>query len=232
MAATRFEIPFHGRRKGKTLRSHHAGLVDRFLPEVAVDLGGLTNGPGQQFHSASLKQYWMEIGFGGGENLAADAKNNPDVGIIGCEPFINGVAKLLAHIHAERLANVRIHAGDAREVLEGLPDASIDCVKILYPDPWPKWKHRRRRFISPENIRRLARIMKTGAELRFATDIDDYSAWALRVLGRSKHFCWTNRVPGEWLIPWPDWPGTRYEAKAIREGRHPVYLTFVRTDEQ
>ena len=172
---------------------------------------------------------WLEIGFGGGEHLAARARAHRDIGFIGCEPFVNGIAKLLAVIERDDLRSIRIWDAEATELLDRLPSGAIAGAYLLYPDPWPKRRHRKRRFVSDENLQRLARVMTPGAELRFATDIDDYAGWALARVLRSGVFRWTAERPDEWRQPWPGWPGTRYEAKALREGRRPVYLTFERT---
>jgi tRNA (guanine-N7-)-methyltransferase len=147
---------------------------------------------------------------------------------IGCEPFVNGVAKLLAVIEREGLRNIRIWDAEATELLERLPSGAIAGAYLLYPDPWPKRRHRKRRFVSEQNLERLARVMTPGAELRFATDIDDYAGWALARILRSGAFRWTAERPHDWRRPWAGWPGTRYETKAAREGRKPVYLTFTR----
>jgi tRNA (guanine-N7-)-methyltransferase len=171
---------------------------------------------------------WLEIGFGGGEHLAAQARAHPDIGFIGCEPFVNGVAKLLAVIDREGLSNIRIWDADATELIDLLPPRSIAGAYLLYPDPWPKRRHRKRRFVSDESLAALARIMPPGAQLRFATDIDDYAGWVLARVLRSRAFAWTAERPDDWRQSWADWPGTRYEAKAGHEGRRPAYLTFER----
>jgi tRNA (guanine-N7-)-methyltransferase len=218
---------FFGRRKGKALRERQAGLMGALLPRVSVQLDALAQAPKAVCPHAD--RLWLEIGFGGGEHLAADAARHPGVCFIGCEPFVNGVAKLVSRIEGEKLDNIRIHHGDAIEVLDALPDASVGRVSILYPDPWPKQRQKKRRFISTANLDRLARVLQPGGELRFATDIDDYSGWTLaRVLARHD-FEWRASCADDWRKPWPDWPGTRYEAKAVREGRSPAYLTFFRT---
>jgi len=217
---------FFGRRKGKTLRERQAGLMDALLPRLSVQLGALDRAPASECPGA--ERLWLEIGFGGGEHLAADAARHPDVCFIGCEPFVNGVAKLLSLIEGAGLSNIRIHNGDAIEVLDALPDGSVGRVSILYPDPWPKPRHKKRRLLSMVNLDRLARVLKPGGELKFATDIDDYAGWTLaRILARDD-FEWRATRADDWRKPWPDWPGTRYEAKAIREGRSPAYLTFFR----
>ena len=178
---------------------------------------------------APVSAVWLEIGFGGGEHLSARARAHPETGFIGCEPFVNGVAKLLAVIHRVKLSNIRIWDADATELITRLPSGSINGAYLLYPDPWPKRRHRKRRFISDDNLEALARVMTPGAELRFATDIDDYAGWALTRVMRSGAFRWTAERPDDWRQPWSGWPGTRYEAKALREGRKPVYLAFERT---
>jgi tRNA (guanine-N7-)-methyltransferase len=175
-----------------------------------------------------VSEAWLEIGFGGGEHLIAVAEARRDIGFIGCEPFVNGVAKALAGIELQKLSNVRLHAGDAGALIARLRAGALSRIFILYPDPWPKRRHNKRRLISAGMIRELARVARRGAELRFATDIDDYAGWALRRFLDSGDFVWTARAADDWRRPWADWPGTRYEAKAKREGRRPVYLTFSR----
>lgn len=215
-----------GRRKGKTLRTHHRALMDNDLPRLEISPDDLRVRFAELF--GSYNDLWLEVGFGGGEHLAHDAQSHGDTGFIGCEPFQNGVAKLLALIEELKLANVRVFPGDARAIVDALPAQSLGRVNILYPDPWPKTRQKKRRFVSDENLLALARVMKPGAQLRFATDIDDYSAWTLCRIRRSPHFDWPARSDADWLTPWEGWPSTRYEAKALREGRNPVYLTFVR----
>ncbi len=223
----RRDAGLYGRRKGKTLRPYQAGLMETLLPKVRVDIAARIDDPIRLF-SCVPEELRLEIGFGGGEHLAADAQAHPERGYIGCEPFINGVAKLLAEIETRDLANIRIHPGDAGELIDALPDASLSGVCLLYPDPWPKRRHRERRFVSDAMLVRLARAMRPGAELRFATDIDDYAGWTLARILRSRDFLWPARKAEDWLAPWAGWPGTRYEAKALREGRRPAYLTFIR----
>jgi tRNA (guanine-N7-)-methyltransferase len=217
----------YGRRKGKTLRSYQAGLMETLLPKVQIDPAvGLDDPPG--LFQNSPDDLRLEIGFGGGEHLAADAQAHPERGYIGCEPFVNGVAKLLVEIETRALSNIRVYPGDASLLIDALPAAILSGVCLLYPDPWPKRRHRDRRFVSDALLARLARAMRPGAQLRFATDIDDYAGWTLARILRSPDFSWPAQKAVEWLTPWPDWPGTRYEAKALREGRRPVYLTFIR----
>ena len=173
-------------------------------------------------------EIWLEIGFGGGEHLARQASDYPDVGMIGCEHYIDGVAKLLSAIDAERLGNVRVHPHDARDVMDALPDGCLARVFLLYPDPWPKTRHHKRRFMCTENLDALARLMRPGAELRVASDIPDYIRHSLQFALSHPAFDWAAECSADWLQPWPDWPGTRYEAKALSEGRRPAYLTFRR----
>ncbi len=215
---------FFGRRKGKKLRRGQDELVGTLLPQLRFDPRGEPRG---QFR-APVRELWLEIGFGGGEHLAAQARARPHVGFIGCEPFLNGLAKLLAVLDQEGLPNVRLWDADATKLLPALPDGCIDGAYLLYPDPWPKRRQRKRRFLSEENLGLLARVMRSGAELRFATDIDDYAGWGLARVLRSSDFRWNAERPDDWRKPWAGWPGTRYEAKALREGRAPSYLTFER----
>jgi tRNA (guanine-N7-)-methyltransferase len=216
----------YGRSRGKTLRSYHASLIAERLPQLEIDAATLLGGAA--LFPFTPTETWLEIGFGGGEHLLAQAKARRDVGFIGCEPFINGVAKALAGIEEEKLSNIRLRAGDAGELIAALPDAALSRIFILYPDPWPKRRQNKRRLISERMLRALARVARPGAELRFATDIDDYAGWTLRRFLASEDFVWPARESDDWRLPWPNWPGTRYEAKALREGRRPVYLTFVR----
>jgi tRNA (guanine-N7-)-methyltransferase len=211
----------YGRSKGKALRSHQTELIADLLPQLALDL----TAPLAPRENRELR---VEIGFGGGEHLIEAAAAEPHVDFIGCEPFINGMARLLSRIEAHGLRNIRLHRGDAADVLDRLPDASLSRVYLFYPDPWPKRRHRKRRFVSTENLDRLARVLKSGAELRFATDIDDYAGWTLARLRARPDFVWRASVAQDWLSPWDGWTRTKYEAKAIAAGRRPAYLTFIR----
>lgn len=167
---------------------------------------------------------WLEIGFGAGEHVVAQARRRPDVGILACEHYLNGVASCLARLEEQDLANVRLHHGDARDLMDAVPEAALERVFLLYPDPWPKTRHHKRRFINPENLDAFARIMGDGATLRVASDIAEYIDWTLERLAERDDFA----LVGHSAEPWDDWPGTRYEAKALREGRPPAYLTFER----
>ena len=215
----------YGRRKGKKLRSYHARLVDELLPHLRVDV---THPVDARALFPQARELWLEIGFGGGEHLLQRAAEHPDIGFIGCEPFINGVAKALAGIDGQNLRNIRLLDGDAGLLIDQLPEQSLDRIYLIYPDPWPKRRQRKRRFISDEMLKRLARVLKPGAELRFATDIDDYAGWALARVLRSCDFDWSPKAAQDWLQPWAGWQSTRYEEKALREGRPSAYFSFVR----
>jgi tRNA (guanine-N7-)-methyltransferase len=224
---------FYGRRHGKTLRKGQKDLLETRLAELAPPGVSWAENPRRNpidpkalFPKA--REVWLEIGFGGGEHMLHMAAANPDTGIIGCDAYINGVAMLLSGIERAGVANLAIHPGDARDLMDVLPDGSVARVFLLYPDPWPKKRHHKRRFISPENLEQLARIMARGATLWLATDIGDYVRHALEALGRDGRFAWLAEGPADWREAWPGWPGTRYEAKALREGRTPHYLCFRR----
>lgn len=215
---------FFGRRKGKKLRAGQDDLIQNLLPTLRVAPGA----PFETLFAKPGRETWLEIGFGGGEHLAAQAQTHADVNIIGCEPFVNGMAKLLATIERDHLANIRVYDDDVTDLLPTLPEGCLDRVYILYPDPWPKRRQRKRRLVSDEMLVELARVMRKGAELRFASDIDDYIGWVLARALRSRHFRWSATRADDWRRPYDGWPGTRYEAKAIREGRTPSYLTLLR----
>ena len=191
------------------------------IPDGTIDLRAL-------FPTAEA--FALEIGFGGGEHLAAQARLHSDWGFVGCEPFANGVAKLLTQIDAQKLGNVRIHANDARPLIARLPERSLSTVYILHPDPWPKLRHHKRRFIQSESLDELARVMRAGAELRVATDHMDYARWTLSHIMHDARFRWTAEGPSDWRVRGADWPVTRYEQKALKDGRTCAYLGFVRTD--
>ncbi len=219
-------LTLYGRSKGKALRPHQAQLVAAVLPTLEVDAARLA--VGAPLFDFAPRELWLEIGFGGGEHLVAQALAHPDVGFIGCEPFLNGIAKALAAIERDGVGNVRLRAGDARPLIEATPDAALSRVFILYPDPWPKRRHNRRRVVSRQTVAELARAARSGATVRFATDIDDYAGWTLARFLDSPHFRWLAEDAEVWRRQWDDWSPTRYEAKAKLAGRTPVYLTFVR----
>lgn len=208
------------------MRPHQAHLVAEMLPALEVDAARLK--AGAPLFPFAPRELWLEIGFGGAEHLVAQALAHPDVGFIGCEPFLNGVAKALAGIERHGLANLRLHMGDVRPLIAAAPTGALSRVFILYPDPWPKRRHNRRRIVSHETVAELARAMRPGGAVRFATDIDDYAGWALARFLASPDFRWLAEEADDWRRPWDDWPSTRYEAKAKLAGRVPAYLTFVR----
>jgi tRNA (guanine-N7-)-methyltransferase len=218
---------FFGRRKGHPLRARQAELFDTLLPRLALDLRAPVPADlATLFPTADDVR--LEIGFGGAEHLIAQAQLHPGTGFIGAEPFVNGMAKALASIDALALANIRLHHGDAADLLDWLPAGSLARIDMLYPDPWPKRRHWKRRFINETNIGKLARVLRHGGEFRFATDWENYAAWALARFVRAPEFAWTAECADDWRKPWPEFSGTRYEAKAIREGRVPCYLIFRR----
>jgi len=214
----------YGRRKGHKLSAHRENLRETLLPELALKLEPGSD-PRCTFDDA-VEDVWLEVGFGGGEHLLELARANPRVGLIGAEPYETGVAKLLASIAADPLANVRIHEGDARDVIDALPDASLGRVFILFPDPWPKTRHHKRRFMQSELLDALVRVMKPGAELRFASDDAGYLAWTLERLMAHPAFAWTAKRAADWKMRPANWPQTRYEAKALHGP--PAYLRFLR----
>lgn len=216
---------FFGRRKGHPLRARQAALFDTLLPRLSLDLTKPTPSDLRDLFGG-VDDVRLEIGFGGAEHLIAQAKANSRVGFIGSDGFVNAIAKALAAIDVDRLGNVRLHHGDASELIDWLPDGALSRIDLLFPDPWPKRRHWKRRFIQDDSLKRLARILKSGGEFRLATDIADYAAYTLARVLRSKNFVWTAERADDWRNPWCDFAGTRYEAKARREGRTPAYFTF------
>ena len=218
---------FFGRRKGHKLKSRQAALFDTLLPRLALDPSAAAPIDLRALFD-DVDDVRLEIGFGGGEHLIAEAERQQRSGFIGVEPFVNGMAKALAAIEARKLANIRLYHGDATDLLRWLPRGGLARVDLLYPDPWPKRRHWKRRFIQDGSVAELARILRPSGELRFASDIADYVAWTLTRLLHSPDFTWTAEQADDWRQPWPDFPGTRYEVKAKRQGRPPCYLVFRR----
>ena len=217
---------FFGRRKGHPLRPRQAALFDTLLPKIAIDLAKRAPADLRTLFAAPPDRVRLEIGFGGAEHLIAQAKAHPQDGFIASDAFVNATAKALAAIDDGKLGNIRLHFGDASALIDWLPAGGLARIDLLYPDPWPKRRHWKRRFIQDETLARLARILAPGGELRFATDIADYAAYALARVLRSPDFVWTAQGADDWRKPWPDFAGTRYEAKAKREGRAPNYFIF------
>lgn len=217
---------FFGRRSGKRLHRGQEALYRDVLPRLEVALGDGPLAPASLFAGAT--RFVLEIGYGGGEHLSRLAAAEPRTGFIGCEVFSGGIAKLLQQIDEQDLDNVRLFTDDALKLLLKLPDASLDAVYLLYPDPWPKTRHHKRRFVSPTTLAELARVLKPGAIFRFATDIEDYANWTLAHVLREPSLRFS-ATPGSWHQPYPGWEATRYEEKARAEGRSlSFYFTFTR----
>jgi len=214
----------YGRRKGPKLSPRQSGLLETLLPKLQLNLRERADP--RTYFDIPVDDVWLEVGFGAGEHLHWQAEHHPNIGIIGAEPFVNGVAKLLAKIEDARANNIRIHMGDARDIIEALPDGCLGRVFILFPDPWPKTRHHKRRFIQTDMLDSLARAMKRGAELRFATDDPAYLEWALERLTVHPAFAWTATSAKDWKSRPGDWPRTRYEAKQMHGA--PAFLRFTR----
>jgi tRNA (guanine-N7-)-methyltransferase len=219
---------FFGRRKSHKLRRRQADLIEGLLPRLAIDLSRPAPADLATLFAVPLRDVELEIGFGGGENMIARAQAHPHTGFVGIEPFVNGMAKALAAIEALGLDNIRLHFADAITLLSWLPDASLARIELIHPDPWPKRRHWKRRFVQDAMIAQLARVLRPGGQLRFVTDVADYAAWTLRHLLRSPDFLWTAQCADDWRKPWPEFAGTRYHAKAAREQRPPCFLVFRR----
>ncbi|ROT98076.1 tRNA (guanine(46)-N(7))-methyltransferase TrmB [Histidinibacterium lentulum] len=222
---------FYGRTKGKGLRASQEAYIEEDL--AALSPGAVDWDVNPERHPLDLgarfggRPVWLEIGFGGGEHMVHQAQRTPGVGIIGCEPYINGVAMLLGKIRAAGIENLAVHPGDVRDLFDVLPEGSVEKAFLLYPDPWPKKKHWKRRFVTPQFLGPLRRVLKPGAEFRVATDIPDYVRQTLEEVPKAG-FEWLAEKSADWREPWADWISTRYEEKALREGRVPHYLTFRR----
>jgi tRNA (guanine-N7-)-methyltransferase len=219
---------FFGRRKGHKLRPRHAELLDALLPHLAVDISQPAPADLRALFPLPVANVALEIGFGGGESLIAQAQASPATGFLGVEPFINGMAKALAGIEAGGLRNIRLHFDDAVSLIAWLPEASVTRIELIHPDPWPKRRHWKRRFVQDAMIARLARILRSGGEFRFVTDVADYAAWTLLRFMRSEQFRWTAQGADDWRKPWPGFTPTRYHAKAARDARAPCFLVFRR----
>jgi len=214
----------YGRLKTRSIKPRQAALMESLLPSLRP--------PAAPFDPRALKpdaaEIWLEIGFGGGEHMAAQAARRPDLLILGAEPFQNGVASALRHIDEAALGNIRVHDGDARELMGRLPRACLDRIFVLFPDPWPKTRHNKRRILQAETVVEFARLLKAGGRLRFASDWADYVDWSLSRVLKSPAFCWTAERVGDWRTPPADHSTTRYEEKRLGDCA-PVFLDFVRT---
>jgi tRNA (guanine-N7-)-methyltransferase len=219
---------FFGRRKGHKLRIHQADLIENLLPHLSLDISSPSPVDLASLFDPAAESVRLEIGFGGGEHLIAEAQANPHAGFIGCEPYVNGMAKILAQIEAHNIGNIKLFAGDAAELLAWAPPHSLDRIDLIHPDPWPKRRHWKRRFVQDLTVAAMARALKPAGEFRFVCDIDDYVAWTLQRLLRSPDFSWSAERADDWRLPWPDYTMTRYGRKATREGRVAAYLRFMR----
>ena len=228
--ATRPRGSFFGRRKGHKLRIHQAGLIENLLPRLALDIAHPAPPDLAALFDRPADAVRLEIGFGGGEHLTAEARSHRNLGFIGCEPYVNGMAKILAQIEAHNIGNIRLFAGDATELLAWMPQHSLARIDLIHPDPWPKRRHWKRRFVQDATVATMASALTPHGEFRFVSDIDDYCAWTLAHLKRSADFAWTAERAADWRLPWPDYTMTRYGAKAAREGRQAVYLRFRRVE--
>lgn len=216
-----------GRIRSRTLKPRQAALFDTLMPRVA--LPDPEAGPIRPLDlKPDAREVWLEIGFGGGEHLAGQAALRPHALMIGCEPFLNGVGSALRHIEEQALSNVRLHADDARAVMAALPAGSLDRVMILFPDPWPKARHNKRRFIQPDTVADIARLLKPGGRLRFVTDWKAYADWALEILNREPGLAWAAESARDWTAAPQDHLVTRYEEKRLGDTA-PIFLEFVRT---
>lgn len=210
------------------MRSHQKNLFEDLLPRLKINVENPAPQDLRTLFEAKVDAVRLEIGFGGGEHLHHETGRYPQTGFIGVEPFINGMAKMLAALDGEPRSNLRLYDEDATAVLDWLPDASLSGIDLFYPDPWHKRRHWKRRFVSDANLDRFARVLKPGAKFRFASDIEHYVNWTLQHCRRHPAFDWQAEGPSDWNHAYEGWPGTRYEAKAFREGRRAAYLTFIR----
>jgi tRNA (guanine-N7-)-methyltransferase len=219
---------FFGRRKGHRLRKKQAQLMETLLPHLAIDVARPAPADLTTLFPLPVTDVAIEIGFGGGENLIAQAVAKQRTGFIGVEPFVNGMAKALAAIETAALGNIRLHFDDVASLIAWLPAASLTRIELIHPDPWPKRRHWKRRFVQDATVAQFARILRRGGDVRFVTDVADYAAWTLRHFIRSADFEWTAQRADDWRKAWPDFAGTRYHAKAARERRPPCFLVFRR----
>ncbi|WP_298260828.1 tRNA (guanosine(46)-N7)-methyltransferase TrmB [Bradyrhizobium sp.] len=225
-AGSQAQRAFFGRRKGHKLRAHQADLIAQLLPQLSLDIAGPPITDLNALFGTPVDQVRLEIGFGGGEHLIAEARAFPHTGFIGCEPYVNGMAKILTLIETNDVKNIRLFAGDAAELLAWLPASSLARIDLIHPDPWPKRRHWKRRFVQDTMIAAMTRALKPGGEFRFVSDISDYCAWTLSHFARATDFDWTAERALDWREPWPDYTMTRYGRKAEREGRVAAYLIF------
>ncbi|MEG3182048.1 tRNA (guanine(46)-N(7))-methyltransferase TrmB [Sphingomonas sp. LT1P40] len=215
----------YGRSKGHKLRTGQAALVEELLPQVEVPETGPLDA---QTLFGDDRPLEVEIGFGAGEHLAGQAAMRPDTGFIGCEPFLNGVVGALGHIRDSALDNVRLYMGDALDVVERLPDVSLDRLYLLHPDPWRKVRHAKRRMVNHGPLDLIAAKLKPGAEFRLGTDDPTYCRWSMMVMNQRRDFEWLAQTATDFLTRPDDWPETRYERKARRQGHEVWYFRYLR----
>ena len=227
-AAVQARGSLFGRRKGHRLRSHQADLIEHLLPRLVPDIIAPAPSDLALLFDPQADEVRLEIGFGGGEHLVAEALAFANSGFIGCEPYVNGMAKILTQIEAHNIGNIRLFAGDATELLAWLPSRSLERIDLIHPDPWPKRRHWKRRFVQDATIAAMARTLKPDGEFRFVSDIADYCAWTLAHFQRSPAFLWMAERASDWRLPWDGYTMTRYGRKAEREGRVATYLRFRR----
>lgn len=219
---------FFGRRRGKALRAHQQAALERGLAHFRLDLERPAPAELATLFAGPVREVRLEIGFGGGEHLLHESTRFPDIGFIGVEPFVNGMAKLMAALQEAPRGNLLVYDDDATNLLGWLPPKSLSGIDLLYPDPWPKKKHWKRRFVSAANLTRFAHVLRPGGRFRFASDIDTYVNWTLQHCRAHPDFVWQALSAEDWHAPYEGWPGTRYEKKALREGRRAAYLTFIK----
>ena len=217
-----------GRRRGRKLSPRQERLLENTGQRVRLDPGEALPDDLRTLFPLPVTDVWLEIGFGGGEHLLWQADHNPAVGLIGAEPFVDGVVKVVTAVEEQGLGNIRVFSDDVRQLLRRMPERALGRVFILFPDPWPKKRHRKRRLVNAALLQELQRVMRPGAELRLATDIGDYARTMLEALMKNEALEWLAREPEDWRRRPPDWPETRYEQKAVREGRRSTYLRFLR----
>ena len=225
---SRSTVAFFGRRRGRSLSPLQEAVLTDGLRIYGLDLGASAPPDVSTLFSQDVSAVRLEIGFGGGEQLLHEASIHRDTGFIGVEPFVNSMAKLMGVLAGKPLGNLRVHDDDATQLLDWLPNSSLSGIDLFYPDPWPKKKHWKRRFVSRANLDRFSRVLVSGGKFRFASDISSYVNWTLLACRAHEAFEWQASEAKDWRTPFQGWPGTRYEAKALREDRQPAYLTFSR----
>jgi tRNA (guanine-N7-)-methyltransferase len=225
------DFHFHGRRVGRRLHHGRRHAISHLLPQFEIKCTDETPAKSlkpAQFFSEPYQEFWFEIGFGNGEHLLNQALRHPDIGFIGCEPFMNGVSNLLVEMEKAKVKNIRIFPNDARILMRALTDQSLGRCFILHSDPWPKTRHHKRRFIQNETVKRLAELLQANAELRVSSDDPSLAAWSLTKIHANRSFKWTAQSAADWRIRAEDWYETRYETKGLADGRPPFYLKFIK----